>query len=221
MLYSCYTSSTLMRLSAVVSFLILASFEPLMAQNSYVRLGRQAFMDADYKRAVTQLEKAFSIDSTNANALYMLGYSYYHSDNYPKSISAFTKYLNISPTDGWAYYYRGRAKMYVGKDLQLQPAEREKYFLGAILDLTRAITINPGDAKITSFYQTRAIAYRDYGAFKLQTNLRTYDKIRGIKALKESIADLEKILAADPNRNDIATQLDLSKEKLASAVGHH
>jgi tetratricopeptide (TPR) repeat protein len=210
-----------MRLSAVVSFLILSSFEPLMAQNSYLRLGKQAYLNADYKEAVSKLEKANSIDSTNANALYMLGYSYYHSDNYPKSISAFTKYLNISPADGWAYYYRGRAKMYVGKDLQLQPTEREKYFVGAILDLTKAISINPGDTKITSFYQTRAIAYRDYGIFKLQANLRgTYDKIRGIDALKASIADLEKILAADPNRSDIATQLDLSKEKLASALGH-
>ena len=211
-----------MRLSAVVSFLILASFEPLMAQNAYTRLGKQALMDGNFKAAVMQLEKACLIDSTNANALYMLGYSYYHSDNYPKAIAAFTKQLAIAPTEAWAYYYRGRAKTYVGKDQQLQPAEREKHYMGAILDLTRAITINPNDAKITAFYQTRAIAYREYGSFKLQANLRsTYDKIRGINALKASITDLEKILAADPNRNDIATQLDLSKEKLAGAVGHH
>ncbi len=178
-------------------------------------------MDRDFKAAVTQLEKANSIDSTNANALYMLGYSYYHSDNYPKSIVAFTKYLALTPADGWAHYFRGRAKSHVGKDLQLQPAEREKHFLGAIWDLSKAIEINPNDAKIAAFYQTRAITYRDYGAFKLQANLRTYDKALGIKALKSSIADLEKILAADPNRNDIATQLDLSKEKLAGALGHH
>ena len=106
--------------------------------------------------------------------------------------------------------------------MQLQPTEREKHLFGAIIDLTKAITINPNDAKVSTFYQTRAIAYREYGAFKLQANLRsTYDKIRGVNALKASIADLEKILATDPNRNDIATQLDLSKEKLASAIGHH
>ena len=110
----------------------------------------------------------------------------------------------------------------MGKDFGLPPAEREKYLLGAIIDYTRGIAANPNDEKITSFYQTRAIAYREYGVFKLQANLRsTYDKIRGINALKASITDLEKILAADPNRNDIATQLDLSKEKLASAIGHH
>ena len=210
-----------MRLSAIISFLVLSAVEPVMAQNAYMRLGRQALMDGNFKAAVTQLEKACLIDSTNSNALYMLGYSYYHSDNYAKSIATFTKQIAISPADAWAYYYRGRAKSYVGKDFQLQPAEREKYLFGAIYDLTKAIAINPNDAKITSFYQTRAIAYRDYGVFKLQANLRTYDKIRGLNALKASIADLEKILVNDPNRNDIATQLDLSKEKLASAVGHH
>ncbi len=209
-----------MRLSAVVSFLILSSFEPLMAQNSYLRLGRQAYLNADYKEAVSKLEKANSIDSTNANALYMLGYSYYHSDNYPKSIAVFTKYLALAPTDGWAYYFRGRAKTYVGKDLQLVATERERHLLGAILDLSRAIEINPNEAKITTFYQTRAIAYREYGMFKLQANLKTLDKIKAIKSLKLSIEDLEKILATDPGRNDIATQLDISKEKLAGAVGH-
>ncbi|GAB2975922.1 hypothetical protein GCM10027049_08290 [Mucilaginibacter puniceus] len=211
-----------MRLSAVVSFLILSSLETAVAQNAYMRLGRQAFYDANYKEAISKLEKANYIDSTNANALYMLGYSYYQSDNYPKAIAAFTRQLAIAPAEAWAYYYRGRSKTYVGKDVQLQPSEREKHFVGAIWDLSKAIDINPNDAKIISFYQTRAITYREYGIFKLQANLRgTYDKITGIKALKASIADFEKILATDPNRNDIATQLDLSKEKLASAVGHH
>jgi len=210
-----------MRLSAVVSFLILASFVPIMAQNAYMRLGKQAYLNADYKDAVTKLEKAYAIDSTNANALYMLGYSYYHSDNYPKSIAAFTKYLALTPTDGWAYYFRGRAKTYMAKELQMQPSEREKHLFGAIFDLTKAITFNPNDTKINSFYQTRGITYREYGIFKLQANLRgTYDKITGIKALKASITDFEKVLATDPNRNDIATQLDLSKEKLADVVGH-
>ena len=109
-----------MRLSAIVSFLILSSVEPIMAQNAYVRLGKQAFMDGDFKAAVTQLEKAYLIDSTNSNALFMLGYSYYHSDNYAKSIATFTKQIAISPTDASAYYYRARAKGYMGKDGQLQ-----------------------------------------------------------------------------------------------------
>ena len=209
-----------MRLSIVISFLIVSSAEPILAQNAYFKLGTQAYINADFKAAVMQLEKACLLDSTNSNALYMLGYSYYHSENYAKSIATFTKELAITPTDASAYYFRARAKANLGKDVQLPPADREKYLIGAIVDLTKSITISP-NTKINSYYQNRGLAYREYGMFKLQANLRTFDKATGIKALKASIADLEKVLAADNTRNDIATQLDLTKEKLASAVGHH
>ena len=209
-----------MRLSIVISFLIVSSAEPILAQNAYFKLGTQAYINADFKAAVMQLEKACLLDSTNSNALYMLGYSYYHSENYAKSIATFTKELAITPTDASAYYFRARAKANLGKDVQLPPADREKYLIGAIVDLTKSITISP-NTKINSYYQNRGLAYREYGMFKLQANLNTFNKATGIKALKASIADLEKVLAADNTRNDIATQLDLTKEKLASAVGHH
>ncbi len=210
-----------MRSSVIISLLIVASVKPIMAQNSYVRLGKQSLLDGKYKLAVMQLEKAYLIDSTNTNALFMLGYSYYQSQNYAKSIATFTRELAIAPNEAPAYYYRARAKTHMGKDLGLVPAQREKHLLGAIIDYTLGIAANPNDEKITSFYQNRGIAYREYAVFKAQANLPTYDKARAIKALKASIDDLEKILAAEPNRNDIATQLDLSKEKLAGVVGHH
>ena len=108
-----------MRLSVIISFLIISSLDNASAQNAYVKLGQQALMDGDFKAAVAQLEKACLIDSTNANALWMLGYSYYHSDNYKKSIAAYTKELTINPIDATAYYYRARAKSYLGKDNQL------------------------------------------------------------------------------------------------------
>jgi len=210
-----------MRLSLVLSFLIISSAEPLLAQNAYVRLGKQAFADGDFKSAVMQLEKACLVDSTNSNALYMLGYSYYHSDNYAKSITAFTKELSITPTDAYAYYYRAQAKTHLGKDNLLSPADREKYLVGAIYDYSKAIEINPNDAKIASFYQNRGITYREYGIFKLTPNPRSYDKTRGISALKASIDDFQKVLTSDPNRSDIASLLDQSKEKLATTLGHH
>ncbi|HEY0246469.1 MAG TPA: hypothetical protein VGC01_12955 [Mucilaginibacter sp.] len=210
-----------MRLPVILSFLIISSVEPLLAQNAYVKLGKQAFIDGDFRAAVMQLEKACLIDSTNSNALWMLGYSYYHSDNYQKSITAFTKEISITPTDAYAYYYRARAKSHLGADAQLSPAEREKYLLSAIFDYTKAIDVNPNDSKIASFYQNRGIAYREYGIFKLQANSRTYDRLSGIKALKASIDDLQKVLTNDPNRSDITSLLDLSKEKLAGTVGHH
>jgi tetratricopeptide (TPR) repeat protein len=208
-----------MKLPIIVSLLIFSTLDVAYAQNAYVKLGQQAFMDGDFKSAISQLEKACSVDSTDANALWMLGYSYYHSDNYKKSILAYSKVISIKPTDASAYYYRARAKSYLGKDNSLSPSEKEKYLLGAIYDFTKAIDINP-DPNDIKFYQNRGIAYHDYGCFKLQANSRFYDKARGINSLKASIADFEKVLNSDPSRTDISTLMDASKEKLASVDNH-
>ena len=206
-----------MKLSVIFSFLLIASLENVSAQNAYVKLGQEALMDGDFKAAVAQLEKACLIDSTNANALWMLGYSYYHSENYKKSVAAYTKELAINPTDASAYYYRARAKGYLGKDNELSVADKEKYLLGAIFDLTKAIAIDPNDSS-NKFYQTRGIAYREYGVFKLSAPGHYFDKSRGINSLKASIADLEKVLADNPTRADISSLIDMSKEKLDEAL---
>ena len=208
-----------MRLSLLVSCLIISAARPVLAQNAYVNLGRQALMDGDFKTAVQHLEKACIVDSTNANALWMLGYSYYHNESYKKSIAAYTRVINIKPADYMAYYYRARAKCYLAKDNQTTAAEKEKWMLGAIFDFTKAIEIAPADMKI---YQNRGIAYREYGVFKLQQhNAKPNDRARGINSLKASITDLEKVLNDNPSRADIESLIALSKEKLATAVGHH
>jgi len=200
-----------MKLSVIVSLLIFSTIESTYAQNAYVKLGQQAFMDGDFKAAIQQLEKGCLADSTDVNALWMLGYSYYHSDNYKKSITAYTKVISMKPADASAYYYRARAKSYLGK---------EKYLLGAIFDFTKAIEINtdPTDIK---FYQNRGIAYHDYAVFKLQPNAHFYDKNRAVSALKASISDFEKVLNNDPSRVDISSLMELSKEKLADVSSHH
>jgi len=208
-----------MKLSLIISFLVITSLENASAQNSYFKLGQQALMNGDFKAAVSQLEKACLIDSTNANALWMLGYSYYHSENYKKSIAAYSKELLINPTDANAYYYRARAKSYLGKDVQLSAADKEKYLLGAIIDLTKAISIDPNDTQ-NKFLQTRGIAYREYGLFKLQATGHFYDKNRGVNSLKASIGDLEKVLADNPDRVDISSLIELSKQKLDEAMAH-
>lgn len=174
-------------------------------------------MDGDFRSAVSHLEKACITDSTNANAMWMLGYSYYHSDNYKKSILAYTKVIAIKPADATAYYYRARAKSYLGRDSQASAADKELYLLGAIVDLTKAISIN-SDLRDNKYYQNRGIAYRDYGMFKLQVTSRFYDKARGINSLKASVADLEKVLADNPGRMDISALIDQSKEKLIQAT---
>jgi tetratricopeptide (TPR) repeat protein len=206
-----------MRLSVIISFLVLSSFEAVTAQNAYVKLGQQALMQGDFKAAAANLERACLVDSTNANALWLLGYSYYHSENYRKSIAAYNKEIAINPTDAMAYYYRARSKSYLGKDSQLSTAEREKCLLSAIFDLTKAIDIEPNATK----YQTRGIAYREYGVFKLQAGGRSsVDKSRCINAFKASINDLQRVLADNPSRADISSLIELSKQKLDEALAH-
>jgi tetratricopeptide (TPR) repeat protein len=207
-----------MRLPVILFVLAITSVKVSSAQNAYVKLGQQALMEGDFKVAIQRLERACVIDSTNSDALWMLGYSYYHSANYKKSISTYTRVVTIKPSDATSYYYRARAKSYMAKDNTLSAQERDKYLYGAIVDFTKAVTLEPTDTK---YYQNRGIAYREYGVFKLdQTSRSTYDKVRGINALKASIGDLEKVLNDNPTRADIASLLDVSKEKLATVVGH-
>jgi len=203
-----------MKFSVILSFLLISSVESLLGQSSYIKLGQQALMDGDFKTAVAHLEKACIVDSTNSNALWMLGYSYYHDQNYKKSIVTYTKLLELKPTDCSAYYFRALSKSFLARDPQALPADKEKDLLGAILDLTNAISINPADIK---FYQNRGIFYREYGVFKLQKSTHFYDKNRGIKSLKASISDLERVLNENPDRKDIASLLDLSKQQLIAA----
>lgn len=209
-----------MKLSAIVSFLLISTLESSFAQNAYVKLGEQALMDGNFRSAVKQLEKACLVDSSNANAQWMLGYSYYHSGNYKKSIVAYTKVISIKPADASAYYYRARSKSFLGKDAQTLAEEREKHLLGAIHDLTKAMAVSP-DPNDMKLYQNRGIAYREYGLFKLQHVTIPQDKNRGINSLKASIADLEKVLTYNSGRMDIASLIGLSKEKLAEATGGH
>ncbi len=200
-----------MKYSFILGFLIFSSVEAIQAQSSYVKLGQKALVDGDFKNAVTNLEKACITDSTNANALWMLGYSYYHCDSYKKSIATYTKVIAVKPADATAYYYRARAKGHLAGDNLVTPAEKEKYFLGSILDFTKAASLNPTDLKN---YQNRGIAYKDYGLFKLIKNSGFYDKARAANAFRASIADFQKVLDADPQRQDIVSLLELSKEQL-------
>ncbi|GAB3916360.1 tetratricopeptide repeat protein [Mucilaginibacter boryungensis] len=204
-----------MRLSVILSYIVLTTASPVLAQNAYVNLGRQALMDGDFKTATKHLEKACVVDSTNSNALWMLGYSYFHNESYKKAIATYSKVISLKPADCMAYYYRALAQCRMAKDAQTGNADKEKWLLGSIVDYTKAIDIEASD----KIYQNRAIAYREYGVFKLQSN-KANDRNRGINSLKASIADLEKVLNNDASRADIQSLLDISKEKLAGALGH-
>jgi len=210
-----------MRLSVIMGLVVLSSCQMAYGQNAYFKMGQQAFLDGDFKAAVAHLEKSCIIDSNNSSALWMLGYSYYHSENYKKSIAAYNRVIALKPADASAYYYRARAECFFAKESQLTDADKEKNLLAAILDFTKAIAVDPNDMQNnTKCYQNRGIAYREYAEFKLQPG-KFYDKMRGCNSLKASIADLEKILNDNPNRQDIQSQIDLSKQKLADVNTVH
>ena len=206
-----------MRLSVLLSFILISSFEA-KAQNAYVKMGQQALMNGDFKTAVRQLEKACYIDSSNANAYLMLGYSYYHSENYRKSVAAYSKVIDIKPADPDAYYWRSRAKSYLAKDIQLKDTEREKHMLGAINDMSKALLLQPGE---TRFYQIRGLAYKDYGTFKLQGGTKIFDKPMGQKALQAAISDFKKVLENNAGRYDISELMASCREKLSALNAHH
>ncbi|QKJ29334.1 hypothetical protein HQ865_06045 [Mucilaginibacter mali] len=193
------------------------SVRPSLAQNAYVSMGRQALMDADFRTAAKHLERACVVDSTNTNALWMLGYSYFHSESYKKAITTYSKLIALKPAECMAYYYRALAQGRLAKDASTSTSDKDKCLLASIVDFTKAIEIEPGDMKI---YQNRGIAYREYGIFKVQST-KPNDKARGIASLKASVTDFEKVLNNDPSRGDIESLIALSKEKLATAQGHH
>lgn len=185
-------------------FLLLLSATAL-AQNSYQKMGQKALMDGNFKLAVTHLEKAIVTDSNNVNTLYMLGYSYYHSANYKKAVSSFSRLVSLKPGETSAYYYRGKAKAILANETKgMANAEREKLLLASIRDFTKAIELNADDVK---FYQNRAIAYRDYGVLKGQKIPKLYDKTKALTALKSCIHDLEKVLEISPGRKDITQEI--------------
>jgi tetratricopeptide (TPR) repeat protein len=96
-------------------------------------------------RILTQMINNFP--NLPKDALYGLrGLAYDNLKEYEKSISDYTKYINMNPQDEEAYYYRGNAH-YALKD-----------FDNAIKDYTTAISIKPD---YTNAYNYRGIVYND------------------------------------------------------------
>lgn len=179
-------------------------------ENPYVRLGQKAVIDGNFKLAVTHLEKSLPAENNNAEVLYMLAYSYYHSHEYAKAISSFGQVLSLKPSMISAYYYRGKARnqLAVQMNTNLSNAEREKLLLAGIRDFSKGIELDHDDVKL---YQNRAIAYRDYGILKGQKVPKFYDKAVAESAFNSCITDLQHVLDANPSRKDIADEMKKAK----------
>jgi tetratricopeptide (TPR) repeat protein len=197
------------------SFLSISKAQNTKGENPYVKLGQKALIDGNFKTAVSHLEKSLPAESNNANVLYMLGYSYYHSGDYSKAISSFGQVISLRPGEVSAYYYRGKARNIVAVDMNSahSPLEREKLLQASIKDFSKAIELNSEDVKL---YQNRAIAYRDYGILKGQKIPKFYDKTLAATAFKSCISDLQRVLDTNPSRKDIAAEMKKAKVYMAN-----
>ncbi|MBC7915959.1 MAG: tetratricopeptide repeat protein [Pyrinomonadaceae bacterium] len=210
-------------IASFFSFILLTSGivnaqQSIETKNPYVQLGNKALMDGDFKSAVTHLEKSMPDASNNADVLYMLAYSYYHSNNYAKAISTFGQVVSLKPNQIMAYYYRGKARNILGSQMNstLTPAEREKLLLASIKDYTKALEISTADQKASLYYQNRAISYRDYAILKSQKNSKIYDKLSAQNYYKLCINDLQYVLDANPGRKDIMDEMKKAKVYMAN-----
>ncbi|MBE7175138.1 MAG: tetratricopeptide repeat protein [Mucilaginibacter polytrichastri] len=193
--------------------LFLSASQPsAQTQQAYLRLGQKALTEGNFRLAVISLEKFCQSDSSNANALWMLGYSYYHTHDHQKAIATYSRLILLMPKDpASAFYYRGRSRNFVAQDRQTIPAEKERNFVGAIADFSSSISLEPADMKS---YQNRGIAYQEYAKFKMAKSSRFYDRKKAVSALQASIADFETVQAQNPGRRDMVSLLERSKELL-------
>lgn len=184
----------------------------LFAQTPYERLGQKAMMSGEFGEAAGYFEKAFATDNSNMNALYLMGYAFYHANNYKKSVESFDKLISFKPDEPTAYYYRGKAKLLLNSQIKdYKSLEKEPLLLGAIKDFSTGIELNPSDMK---FYQNRGLAYQEYSVFKSQKVSNIYNKNAATMAANASIADLKKVLSDNGTRKDISSQIEKSKQLL-------
>lgn len=196
----------------IFSLLFTFSCSGLIAQTPFERLGQKAMIAADYPSAASYFEKAYAADLSNMNALWLLGYAYYHAAEYRKSISTFDKLLALKPTEIVAYYYRGKAKFLLFgaiKDEHL--SEKEALMISAIKDFSTAIDLSPDDMKL---YQNRGLTYQQFGIYRSQKIGIGNNKNLAINLLNASIADFQKVLSENNTRKDIVNQIDRSKQVL-------
>jgi len=76
--------------------LLLDEISPIIADSCYTT-GYAAYKATDYETAIADLERAFKYDSTNKDALYFLGYSYYKSGDTVNALPIFEQVIELFP----------------------------------------------------------------------------------------------------------------------------
>lgn len=192
-----------------ILFLLFA--QSVLAQEA-TRLGQKALMGGNFTEAANFFEKAYTENHSDMNALWFLGYSYFHANEYAKCVNAFDKLIALKPSETVAYYYRGKAKTAIYTTLNNNmAAEKEKLIKSTIKDFTIGINLSPNDLK---FYQNRGLTYLDLGFYKNQKLPAIYNKAEAEAVAKLALKDFKKVLFYNSNRSDINTLIDKTKQLL-------
>jgi tetratricopeptide (TPR) repeat protein len=192
---------------------LLVTSRIVTAQTPYERLGQKAMTGRSFDSATSYFEKAYASDNTNLNALWMIGYSSFHANDYKKAIDALTKLIELKPTHQMAYYYRGKSEVIRASSNNYLPnLEKEKMFLLAIKDFNTSLEFAPADMKLI---HNRGLAYQEYGLLKCLKTNEYYNKSLATNAITLSIIDFQKVLDEYGYRKDIISSIDKSKRAIA------
>ncbi len=200
---------------SIVLLIATTIYSTTFAQGNFEKMGKQAWINGDYKNAIVQLEKADNTDPNNANILKMLGYSYFQSGDFENSISVYSRLITVKPIDYSAYYYRGKARLNIANSPRESLNQmRENFYLSGIKDFTKAIEIN-GEEDV-QILQNRGLAYKDYAIFKSYKVKKNTEKLACVALFNNSISDFQKVLTMQPLRKDIIGWVDYVKAQVSS-----
>lgn len=119
--------------------------------SSYLESGINKINDKKFPEAISDLNKAISLDPSSKNAYYGRGYSKNQLKDFQNAILDFDKAINLDPSFEQAYDHRGYAKFFLGD------------YYGAINDYDQAINLNSNDAL---YFYKRGFAKQKIGNIK-------------------------------------------------------
>lgn len=171
----------------------------------------------NYESALTYINQALNMDSTNVNYMAQKANIYYESGDAKAAVVEWDKVLTMQPEYGFGYYRRGWFKELAG-DLE-----------GGLEDLTMAIVLEPNDSYS---YETRGDLYKRLGkatlaeddfrkVIELEDSPEKYECIQyayeGLGMYDKAIEAMEVMIARDTtdygNYYDAACMYSRMKDK--------
>lgn len=168
-----------------------------VSQTVYYRIANSNFDAGNYEQALTAINHALDIDSTDVDFQSLKANTYYEMGNVSEAIKEWDKVLTTNPDYAWGYYRRGWFKDLSGD------------FDGAVEDLSMSIVLDPDYAYS---YDSRGEIYKKQGKndmaeadFKkvidIENKPEKYDCIQyayiGLGQYEKAIAAIDTIIARD------------------------